>query len=69
MNSSLGRGLSNPQLASDDDFMLVDWVCIYVFLFVYVASLIVICKIISQQHLHFLSNYLLENKFGLISFY
>ena len=34
-----GQRAYNPQLASDDDVMLVDWVCIYVFLFVYVASL------------------------------
>ena len=35
----------DPQLASDDNLMLVDWVCTYVFLFVYVANLLLYARL------------------------
>ncbi|XP_068306415.1 BRASSINOSTEROID INSENSITIVE 1-associated receptor kinase 1-like [Pyrus communis] len=40
-----GQRAFDPQLASDDNLMLVDWVCTYVFLFVYVANLLLYARL------------------------
>ncbi|TQD70664.1 hypothetical protein C1H46_043805 [Malus baccata] len=46
-----GQRAFDPQLASDDNLMLVDWVCIYVFLFVYVANLLLYARLLFPNNI------------------
>ena len=43
------RAFDLARLANDDDVMLLDWVCFYVFLFLFVANLLLYARLFSNN--------------------